>query len=128
MTYYSRPNNRQTITDLDTALERIRQLEDEQGLGFRVHPRHNFTSMEEAMLGILVSSRDVVSRDKMFSIMYGTHNDPPEPKIFDVMMCRIRRKLRTHGVEVMTVWGRGWYMEPEDRAKIDALRFVAEAA
>lgn len=55
--------------------------------------------------------------------MYGMHDDPPVPKILDVWLCRLRRKLRAHDIEIQTIWGRGWYMEPEDRAKVELLRF-----
>jgi two-component system cell cycle response regulator CtrA len=123
MYYYRRPKNHLVIQDLDTALERIRQLEELMGVGFMVHPSLGLTRLEEAMLGAIYAANHTVTRDRVFDLLFGLHDDPPEPKIMDVAMSHLRRKLRPLGVHITTVWGRGWYLAPAERAKIEPYLF-----
>lgn len=43
-----------------------------------------------------------------------------DPKMVDVMICKLRRKLREFdpAIEIMTAWGKGYYIEPETKAAI----------
>lgn len=125
-----RPNY--SLLDHDVLVERIIQLEDELGRDFEIHPRYNLTTSEMALLGAIYGTKGVCSKDHAYTVLYGMHDDPPEQKIMDVFVCKLRRKLRPHGVEIKTIWGRGWYLEEEDRAKVENMRFkpasVGEAA
>ncbi len=40
---------------------------------------------------------------------------PPSPKILDVFICKIRKKLKPFGVEIHTHYGRGYYLTPTDK-------------
>lgn len=132
--YYQRPKNREIIRDLETALERIEQLEADAGLHFQTHPSFGFTTAEEVILGLLCAAHQTLTRERIFNVMYGMHDNPPEPKIIDVQMSHIRSKLRAHDFDpklIRTVWGRGYFIEPEDRRRLEAmivLRAETEAA
>lgn len=41
-----------------------------------------------------------------------------EPKIVDVFMCKLRGLLKPHDIIIETIWGRGYYLNPENRAKV----------
>lgn len=126
---YAQPVKRRQaeITDLDTALERIRQLEEALGVGFCLNPRFGLTQQEETMLGLLYRRNTVVTRQQAYDVLFGMHTDPPFHKILDVLMSHIRRKLRPLDVRFTTVWGRGWYLEPAERAKLDPFIFKSES-
>ena len=54
----------------------------------------------------------VLSKDAFLNHLYGGI-DEPEPKIIDVFICKLRRKLVENGAEglsVDTVWGQGYIL------------------
>jgi two-component system cell cycle response regulator CtrA len=48
-------------------------------------------------------------------------DDEPEIKIIDVFVCKLRKKMEIFGVKIETIWGRGYYMTPEMKAKAAAM-------
>lgn len=68
------------------------------------------TPKETAVCELLLLRRNVlVTRDSMLNHLYGGR-DEPAPKILDVFVCKLRRKLANAGAPglVETVWGRGY--------------------
>ena len=56
--------------------------------------------------------RQVLSKTAFLSHLYGGM-DEPEPKIIDVFICKLRRKLElagASGVSIDTVWGQGYIL------------------
>jgi two-component system cell cycle response regulator CtrA len=54
----------------------------------------------------------VLSKDAFLNHLYGGI-DEPEPKIIDVFMCKLRRKLEqagASGLNIDTVWGQGYIL------------------
>lgn len=47
------------------------------------------------------------------------------PKSVDVYICRIRKALEPHRIEIATLWGYGYQMNPPDRRKIMDLILTA---
>jgi two-component system cell cycle response regulator CtrA len=41
-----------------------------------------------------------------------------EIKIVDVYICKLRRRLRPFGLEIRTLWGRGYALEPESADRL----------
>lgn len=117
---WNRPNY--SSADRETLIERITQLENEAGMGFSTHPRYNLTGYENAILGVLLNAKAaVITKEYVFDALYGMDDDMPGQKILDVWICKLRKKLAPYDIAIQTAWGRGWYIEPEDRAKILAL-------
>ena len=75
-----------------------------------------FTKTEKQVLAILCRSPGrVVSRDSMATLLYSADSDdPPDPKIIDVYITKIRNKLPP-SVSVKTVHGEGWKVTGEIR-------------
>lgn len=44
--------------------------------------------------------------------------DPTDPKIVDVVICHLRKKLAKHGIEIKTLWSVGYEMPVEHRKKM----------
>lgn len=110
------------------ALEkRCEELEDEvesarAGYGLADWQRHElqdigFTRQEAALLAV-VMSREHVTREMAQFALVGDKDCSDRLK--DVMVCKIRRKLRRLGAEIVTVWGDGVTMPPESKAKVRA--------
>jgi len=101
-----------------------RRLEDEldelrahHGLTFEAPVKWGLTEYESAVLGIIMA-KEVIGRESILTLLYqDRHPDRrPELKIIDIFVCRLRRKVASHGVEIGTLWGRGYYLTPESKA------------
>lgn len=107
------------MTELETAQSRHLSL-----LG--ATPQHTipaeydickFTKTEASLLeSLYLVRRKTLTKVSIYNYMYPTE-DGPELKIVDVVMCKVRRKLRRHGdalkaagllVRIETVWGVGY--------------------
>jgi hypothetical protein len=44
------------------------------------------------------------------------------PKMVDVMVCNLRKKLKPFALTINTLWGRGYYLDAQDRQRV--LSFV----
>jgi DNA-binding response OmpR family regulator len=86
----------------------------------RCHDTFRLTLSESRILHLLVR-RAQVAKASMYEALYGERIAGPEPKILDVLVHRIRRKLEPHEVVVETVTGVGYRLAPDMRAKIEAL-------
>ena len=52
--------------------------------------------------------------------LYWDKDEPGEEKIIDVLVCKIRKKLKPYGIDIKTHWGRGYYLPPRSGAGIAA--------
>lgn len=48
------------------------------------------------------------TREQLLSDLYWQEADEPEIKIIDVFVCKLRKKLKPLGVDIVTAWGRGY--------------------
>jgi DNA-binding response OmpR family regulator len=116
------------IRDLEAQLEDARAaLADDGDRRFyrlsRLQTLLGLSPTEAALLHALESGR-VTPRDVIMDRLYFDRPEEvvPKPKIIDVLICRLRRKLARFGVVILTVYRRGLMLPPESRA---ALRTVA---
>lgn len=66
------------------------------------------TRSEARVLGCL-AAREVATKVQLLAALYEQRIDGgPEPKILDVFVCKLRRKLKPFGVEILTRWGTGY--------------------
>ncbi len=107
---------------VDTQAERIRQLEDEIGLRaqLEIPADWRLTGSEHRVMRGLVQ-REICSKEFLLGFVYPVTADCPEPKIIDVFICKIRKKIRGREFNgaplwIDTLWGRGFRLNPEARA------------
>jgi DNA-binding response OmpR family regulator len=113
-----RDNARARVAELEEALFRP---------DFRVPPEWKLRRQEVTLLGALIASGDaVLTRAAMMSALYGS-DDWATPKILDVIMCKMRSKLKPHGITVETVWGRGYRLSRQARERIAELGAPSDA-
>ncbi|MGE0289285.1 MAG: winged helix-turn-helix domain-containing protein [Bradyrhizobium sp.] len=105
--------------------ERVRQLEDVLGMSFDVPVEWGLTASEARLIGMLLR-REIVSKENALLCLYQTRpDDMADPKIIDVFICKARKKLKPFGVEIRTVWGKGYLIDAETRARINASMKIA---
>lgn len=56
----------------------------------------------------------LVTRTAMWQELYFTakEQDERDPKVLDVLICHIRQKTKAMGVRIVTVWSRGYLLQP----------------
>lgn len=112
-------------TENEVLRERVRQLE--RMLADTTQPMPveiGLSPNEEKVLAALMA-RDICSRDHLMTMLYGDRiDDPPDPKIVDVLVCKLRAKLEPFGVAIETLWARGYMLKP---AAKDVVRRMMEA-
>ncbi|GAC1572940.1 MAG: hypothetical protein NVS3B5_02120 [Sphingomicrobium sp.] len=75
------------------------------------------------MVGVIRKRASVTTKDMLYTMLYGdrSEGDQPDPKIIHVEICKARAGLRSFGIEIQTVWGIGFRMDPGSRRKLAAL-------
>lgn len=105
----------------DALRERIFQLEEAMGFHWEPPVEFHLTGSEGAILGCLMA-KPVATKEMIYTALYGMRiDDPPEQKIIDVLICKIRPKLRPWKIEIETVWGRGYSLNTDAKQRIRAM-------
>ncbi len=99
---------RSRVSELE---ERNRQLEDALCPPADCPPLEWGLTSTEAKVFAHLASRDMVTKRSVMAALYSDRPEEPEPKITDVFICKLRRKLKPFGVSIVTVWGQGWSLE-----------------
>ncbi len=77
------------------------------------------TAKEYALLELLALNQgSTISKDNFINQLYGIMDEPPDSKIIDVFLCKIRRKIKAlTGDEdyIQNVWGRGYILKKAEK-------------
>lgn len=128
------------ITTLPKALDRIADLEEEllqlkQQLGLaaevtdlqKMRMRWRLTESEARLLAAIYGQRGgAVSKERLMYALYGSRDEAPEPKIIDVMVCRIRDKIGAQLIE--TLHATGYRLTPQGVTIVEALLLLPVSA
>lgn len=102
----------------DELRERIAFLEDQMLGAETILPvEWRLTASEARVFGALLG-RERCSKDFLMSALYVQKQDEAEAKIVDVFICKIRKKLLPFGIKIRTLWGNGYYLDPEVRKQL----------
>jgi DNA-binding response OmpR family regulator len=74
------------------------------------------TRSQAVIFSVLMHNR-APHRETFMQALYGHRSEPPEDKTLDVLICQLRRKLGAHGVEIATIWGQGFHISEESKAR-----------
>lgn len=101
---------------IETLRERVRQLLDALAPPDVIVPIEWSLTSSEARVFSHLTTRDVATKASIMAALYSDKIDGEdvEPKIVDVFVCKLRRKVAKFGVEIATVWGQGYSLH--DRA------------
>ena len=78
-------------------------------------PREFGLTKKEAAVLKALTGRDRCTKDYLLDAMYGVTEEAPGIKIIDVFICKLRAKLKPHGISISTIWGVGYELTPETR-------------
>jgi DNA-binding response OmpR family regulator len=109
---------------LQGAREEIRQLRETLRPSNVTRYRELYlTGSEQAVLQIIVTVQGVCPRERLFQGLYGSRceTSQPDPRIINVHVSRLRRKLGAHGIQIDSVRGAGVFMQPESKERLRAL-------
>lgn len=93
--------------------EKVALLESSMRVKDTLPKEWMLSPMEDRLVRTLMALRPA-PRDAIMVSLYGTDcDDPPQDKIIDVMVSRVRRKLRPFGYEIRNVYGVGYELKRE---------------
>jgi len=105
-------------------------LDNEEALKCACTRYFKASPLEAAMLALMLK-RDEVTKEQLHTVIEQNRDpgkDPTEIKMVDVMICKLRKKLKTHELEVKTMWGLGYYMPRSARERATALLLEMQVA
>lgn len=105
----------------DVLREQVRRLQSLLGVTFPAPIELGLTASEARIFGVLMS-RDVATKDALMAALYSDQGaTEADPKIVDVLVCKIRPKAKRHGIEIKTLWGTGYALPKASKDRVDAL-------
>lgn len=102
--------------------EEVRQLRAQtvQPSAFRIPAEWCLTAKEQA-LALAFAKRGTLAKDAVMAALWSPKWDldgEPSPKLVDVFVFKLRKKLAPHGLKIITQWGRGYVMPDDSRDKM----------
>lgn len=97
-------------------VERVDELEKAIfGSTLEAPPEWKLTASESRVFCAL-ASREVATKEFLLVALYDdTFKDRAEPKIVDVYVCKLRKKLKLYDVSIETIWGKGYRLPERER-------------
>jgi two-component system cell cycle response regulator CtrA len=89
----------------------------------------NLTRLEAGFMLVLLK-RNEADKDTLHYVietqraMRRTRPDSVEtvdPKMVDVIICKLRKKMKPLGIKILTLWGHGYYLEEGSREIVEDL-------
>lgn len=108
---------------LDNAQATIRQLSTSAREGDSEFMGVAKMTRNEVLLISALARRGKMTKSALYDALYSLRHadEQPEPKIVDVFICKLRKKLGRHGISIRTVWGHGYELTADNVAKLRAL-------
>jgi DNA-binding response OmpR family regulator len=93
---------------------------DEVALQMTCSAYFRLTRLQSAVFTSLIR-RPTVTKEQLHQAIENNrlaNQDPTDLKMVDVVICHIRKKIKSMGLEVGTIWGIGYSMRPDHRATV----------
>jgi hypothetical protein len=93
---------------------------DDESLIFSCIRLFHITRLQASLLAVLIV-RNEVSKDTMHQIIESRRppgKEETDPKMVDVVICHLRKRLKPFSLKINTLWACGYYMEPQQRKAI----------
>jgi hypothetical protein len=87
------------------------------------------TRLEASILALMLKRTEVTKDQLHLAIEQNrpeekSRLDPTDPKMVDVIICHLRKKLKTFGLAIETVWGIGYLISTEQRERAMQMLFT----
>jgi DNA-binding response OmpR family regulator len=96
----------------------ILELEVENG---NLYKGVNLTRTQRKFVNLLLAADGVCTKEHLYDVLYTTQKYKPDPKVLRELLCVVRRQLEPLGIEIKTVFGIGYIMPSESKAKLGEL-------
>lgn len=109
------------IEALEAENERLRDENDvlKSALGSRIEPwlGLGLTQQEARLFGALVKRGRATNEQLLTAVSLTTADDMPQMKLVDVLVCKVRKKIRPFGIQIATIWGAGYELPEASRER-----------
>lgn len=93
-------------------------LEQEQALKCACARYFKASPLEAAMLTLMLKRTEVTKQQLHLTIEENRlGKEQTDPKMVDVMICKLRKKLKLHDIEIETMWGIGYLISSAHRER-----------
>lgn len=77
------------------------------------------TRLQASLLAVLIKRKHVTKETlhQIIEARRAVNSDETDPKMVDVVICHLRKRLKPHNLTITTVWSCGYLMEPADRLR-----------
>lgn len=78
------------------------------------------TRIQSAVV-VAILRRPELTKDQIHNVIEAARKPGSEPtqlKMIDVVVCHVRKRFKEHHITLDTIWGIGYAMRPEERAKV----------
>jgi DNA-binding response OmpR family regulator len=100
-------------------IELITKFEVKNGI---LYEGINLTPTQRKMVDTLLVTDGICTKEHLYNALYVSKQGyRPEPKVLREILRLVRRQLEPHGIEVKTVFGKGYIMPPESKAILKEL-------
>jgi two-component system cell cycle response regulator CtrA len=93
---------------IHTLEERVRQLEEILAPSSVDIPVEWGLTVTEKRVYACLATRAMASKAMIFQSLYSDQLEEPDPRIIDVFVCKLRKKLKPFGIAIATVRGEGY--------------------
>ena len=108
---------------LDKAQETILQLQHLlQAQSGNLYEGIKLTRNQRTVVDMLLVTNGICTKENLYAALYvSKQGHKPDPKILRETLRVIRRQLRPHGIEIQTVFGKGYTMPSKSKVKLKEL-------
>jgi len=96
---------------------------DEEKTIFNIARLFKVTKLQAALFAVLIKRTEVI-KNTLHQVIEGRrkpNKEDTDPKMVDVVVCHLRKRLVPFGIEIETQWASGYYMTPDMRKKATLL-------
>ena len=86
-----------------------------------VYPGIKLTPNQETIVNRLLATNGICSQEQLYEALYLSREYKPDPKILRETIRAVRKQLRPHEIKIETLFGKGYTMPRESKARLRKL-------
>ena len=86
-----------------------------------VYPGIKLTPSQETIVNRLLATNGICSQEQLYEALYLSREYKPDPKILRETIRAVRKQLRPHEIKIETLFGKGYTMPRESKARLRKL-------
>ena len=86
-----------------------------------VYPGIKLTPNQETIVNRLLATNGICSQEQLYEALYLSREYKPDPKMIRETIRVVRKQLRPHEIKIETLFGKGYTMPRESKAKLRKL-------